>query len=188
MAKLYKLTESQLQMIYERKLLNEDYPAGADTPDAPWNGGDEQMSTPITADGAFGLVQFEGYEYLLKNNVNGDLFYTVADAFNGDIYAAMHDFLSIPQEQYSDEDGTRLADVTDWEDQITEEDLANALVNYMNYTYAKNMLNVANTIQEWESGQGEFLLITRDSLNQDLTSVIMSDSIRGAIISSFQGH
>ena len=188
MGKLYRLTESQLQMIYERKLLSEmdnhNYPAGSDTPAAPWNSDDREISSPITVSSQhFKLLMFEGYEYLLSNTAKNDLFYTVGDAFDGDIYNGLRDFLNIPQEPHSDEDGSRMSDAENWEDSITEEDLAKAVETYTNYVYERNKLTATSNIQEWENGQDQYLLINKESLaTQDLPSVIMSQNILDTVM------
>lgn len=188
----YKLTESQMQMVFEsiikaklnEEMDNHNYPAGSDTPDAPWNQEEPNMSEPIVETGSIGLLDFDGFEYLLKNSVNGDILYTLGDAMNGDIYHALHDFLAIPQV----DDGNGVGDQDDWEAKIQDDELAQALVSYANYVYKRNMLTLANSVQEWEGGQEEFLLVSPEVMSyEDLGQVILSEKLRAKVSELFNG-
>jgi hypothetical protein len=174
----YRITEEQLEKIFEvietKKMMEaENIPPGSDTPDAPWNQKEPRTSKAITANGDFELVGNTFGEFLIKNNENNQLYYTDTDAWEGlsndnrwsDIKDELFDFLEVPEESVTDEDGTSMAPIEDWKDSIDSSDIASALPNYMNYNASRgNDLGVVSS-EQWEDGVGKFVLITMDNLN-----------------------
>ena len=174
----YKITEAQMQKIFEvietkRMMEVENIPPGSDTPDAPWNQKRYKTSKAITAKGDFELVGNTFGEFLIKNNENNQLYYTDTDAWEGlsndnrwsDIKDELFDFLEVPEEAVTDEDGTSMAPIEDWKDSINSDDIADALSNYMNFNSSRgNDLGIVSS-EQWEDGVGKFVLITMDNLN-----------------------
>jgi hypothetical protein len=179
----YKITEAQMQKIFEaiesKKMMEVDdnYPTGSDTSSAPWNQKEPKTSQAITSDGNFELVGNTFASFLIRNKENNQLYYTDIDAWEGlsnankwsDIKDELFDFLEVPEESVEDEDGRSMAPVEDWKDSITSDDLANALVNYMNYNSSRNNdINIVNS-EGWQDGNGKFVIINSNNIN-DITN------------------
>ena len=174
----YKITEAQMQKIFEvietkRMMEVENIPPGSDTPDAPWNQKRYKTSKAITAKGDFELVGNTFGEFLIKNNKNNQLYYTDIDVWEGlsgtnkffDIKDELFDFLEVPEESVEDEDGRSMVPVEDWKDSINSDDLADALVNYMNFNTSRNNdINIVNS-EEWQDGNGKFVVINSDNID-----------------------
>jgi hypothetical protein len=179
----YKITEAQMQKIFEaiesKKITEfvDNYPPGSDTSSAPWNQNEPKTSKAITSDGNFELVGNTFASFLIRNKENNQLYYTDIDAWEGlsgtnkwsDIKDELFDFLEVPEESVEDEDGRSMAPVEDWKDSINSDDLADALVNYMNYNTSRNNdINIVNS-EEWQDGNGKFVIINSDNIN-DITN------------------
>ena len=179
----YKITEAQMQKIFEaiesKKITEfvDNYPPGSDTSSAPWNQSKPKTSKAITSDGNFELVGNTFASFLIRNKENNQLYYTDIDAWEGlsnankwsDIKDELFDFLEVPEESVEDEDGRSMAPVEDWKDSINSDDLADALVNYMNYNTSRNNdINIVNS-EEWQDGNGKFVIINSDNIN-DITN------------------
>jgi hypothetical protein len=179
----YKITEAQMQKIFEaiesKKMMEVDdnYPTGSDTSSAPWNQKEPKTSQAITSDGNFELVGNTFASFLIRNKENNQLYYTDIDAWEGlsnankwsDIKDELFDFLEVPEESVEDEDGRSMVPVENWKDSITSDDLADALVNYMNYNSSRNNdMNIVDS-KEWQDGNGKFVIINSNNIN-DITN------------------
>jgi hypothetical protein len=167
----YRITEEQLQKVFESlemkkmtEMDNYNYPAGSDTPDAPWNEKEPKKTKAIVNKGALKLVLTASGEYLIFNENTKQLIYTMDEVWEnqdgrswGDIKDALYDFLEIPQERGEDMDN--------WKDYIDSDDVANALVSYTNHQTAKGGLDIVD-LDRWESGDGRFLLITPENIDE----------------------
>lgn len=190
MGKKLILTESQVQMIMEYTMRNElRHP---DDPMAYMDDMEPSMSDPIVVKEPFQMVGFDDNQYLLKNPETGDVLYAIGDGFGGDIYHAMQDYLSIPQEEERNEDGAYMLPADGWEDSVTAEDLAEAVVSYTNDQFNKRLLKVTNDINEFETnpgGQYEYLLITPESFDQpEIADVILSQELLNKAQALFGGN
>ena len=186
----YKITEAQMQKIFEaietkRMMEVENIPPGSDTPDAPWNQKRYKTSKAITAKGDFELVGNTFGEFLIKNNKNNQLYYTDIDVWEGlsgtnkffDIKDELFDFLEVPEESVEDEDGRSMVPVEDWKDSINSDDLADALVNYMNFNTSRNNdINIVNS-EEWQDGNGKFVVINSDNIDDITNSSLKEKAI-----------
>lgn len=188
MGKKLILTESQVQMIMEYTMRNElRHP---DDPSAYMDDMEPSMSDPIVVKEPFQMVGFDDNQYLLKNPETGDVLYAIGDGFGGDIYHAMQDYLSIPQEEESNEDGTYMVPADGWEDSVTAEDLAMAVMSYVNDQYNKKLLKVTDDAQGFQADAGnyEFLLVTPDTLdNPEISDVILSQELLEKAQALFSG-
>ena len=156
-----------------------------DTPDAPWNQKRYKTSKAITAKGDFELVGNTFGEFLIKNNKNNQLYYTDIDVWEGlsgtnkffDIKDELFDFLEVPEESVEDEDGRSMVPVEDWKDSINSDDLADALVNYMNFNTSRNNdINIVNS-EEWQDGNGKFVVINSDNIDDITNSSLKEKAI-----------
>ena len=186
----YRITEEQLEKIFEaietKKMMEaENIPPGSDTPDAPWNQKRYKTSKAITAKGDFELVGNTFGEFLIKNNKNNQLYYTDIDVWEGlsgtnkffDIKDELFDFLEVPEESVEDEDGRSMVPVEDWKDSINSDDLADALVNYMNFNTSRNNdINIVNS-EEWQDGNGKFVVINSDNIDDITNSSLKEKAI-----------
>lgn len=180
----YKITEDQLRNVFEnleydrlKEMDDYNYPSGSDISTAPWNQNDDMFSNPIKSSGDVHLLGSDRNEFLLKNKSTGSFIYTTKDNFedNGNIYDILHDYLEIPQQEETDEDGTHLVDADDWKDSIDDTDLGLALANYINDSDA---ISATTSIDEWENGSYMFLEITKDMLGMpDINGVIYSTKL-----------
>jgi len=173
MIKRYRMTEAQLQKVFEvleKKRISEmdnfNYPTGSDTGDAPWREKEQTTTAPKKVDGKYTLMFFDGSEYLFKNTETNQLIYTQDDNWDEagnnkwyDIKDALVDYLVIPTEIEQDEDGSSSVYIEDWKDYITSEDIANALVSYLNQNDAEIV-----DADDWSSGIGKFVLLTPETV------------------------
>ena len=176
----YRITEDQLQKVFESlemkrmtEMDNYNYPMGSDTPDAPWNQSDPTTSKAITARGDFKLVSNASGEYLILNEKTKQLLYTMDEVWENqvgrswdDIKDQLSDFLEIPQEDAEDEDGKYSANTEDWKDMIESDEVANALISYLNYETSKGRDLGIVGLDGWESGDGKFLMITPENIDE----------------------
>ena len=183
----YRITEDQLQKIFEKlemsrlsEMDNYNYPAGSDTPDAPWNRVDPPTTSATTATGNYKLEDYTDREFLFSNKATKEILYTIDDQGegDGDIKDELYDFLEVVQEKEEDEEGGYSSvDADDWKDYITTDEVAEALENYLNYYTNKNNSQPANDdgtkkpnihdleivdLEAWESGEGKFLKVIND--------------------------
>jgi hypothetical protein len=182
----YRITEDQLQKIFEKlemnrlsEMNNYDYPAGSDTPDAPWNRVDPPTTSATTATGNYKLEDYTSREFLFSNKATNEILYTIDDQWeaDGDIKDELYDFLEVVQEKEQDEDGYSMVDADNWKDYITTDEVAEALENYLNYYTNKNNNQPANDdgtkkpnihdleivdLEAWENGEGKFLKVIDD--------------------------
>jgi len=184
----YRMTEEQLQKVFESlemkrmtEMDNYNYPMGSDTPDAPWNQKDPETSNAITAKGDFKVISKTSSEYLIVNEKTKQLLYTLNDVWDNqvgrnweDIKDQLSDFLEIPQGEEQDEDGKYMTNVEDWKDYIDSDDVANALESYINYHTSKGKNIGAVDLNGFESGDGQFLIVTPESVDE-----IYDESLRG---------
>jgi hypothetical protein len=178
MSKKLILTESQVQMIMEYTMRNEL--RNPDDPMAYMDDMESDMSEPIVVSKPFEIVDAEDNQYLLKNPETGDVLYAIGDGFAGDIYHAMQDYLSYPQEPEENEDGKEMVPADGWEDSISGEDLAMGVQSYTNDQFNKGLLKVTNDPQEFQTNAGgyEYLLITPEILNYpEINDVILSPDL-----------
>lgn len=174
MAKYYRVTEAQLQKIFENlemKRLSEmdNYAPGSDTSRAPWNQTDPKMSSPMTKAGDYKLVSIARDQYLIHNPRTNELLYTMDEVWDDgsvDIKDRLEDFLEIPQERYDDEGGTYMGNTEDWKGSIDSNDIANSLVNYLNFKGDKNGEVGIVDVERWLDGDGLFLLVTPESIGE----------------------
>jgi hypothetical protein len=176
----YRMTEDQLQKVFESlemkrmtEMDNYNYPMGSDTPSAPWNQQDPVTSRAISANGDFKLVANVSNEYLILNEKTKQLLYTmdeVWDEQNGrnweDIKDQLSDFLEIPQEDAEDEDGKYSTNAEDWKEFIDSDEVASALVSYMNYYTSKGQDLGIVDYESWENGEGHFLAVTPENVDE----------------------
>jgi hypothetical protein len=170
--KKYRITESQLKKVFEsierskiKEADNYNYPQGADAdPNAPWHE-EDTMTEPKMVDGPFKLQ----------------------DTFD-DMYETLAEYLSVPLEKNydTDEDGSRpyMANAKNWRKNITPDELASALENYMNDLYVQKTFNAATNLNDWESGKYQFMLITKENY-QEMSKDIYDDNIKQKITLSF---
>jgi hypothetical protein len=183
----YKMTEDQLQKVFESlemkrmtEMDNYNYPMGSDTPDAPWNQSDPVTSNAISAKGDFKLLSNASGEYLVVNEKTKQLLYTMDEVWDtqvgrswNDIKDELSDFLEIPQEEDQDEDGRYMTNVSDWKDYIDSSEVADALISYMNHHTSKGKELGIVGLDNWESGDGHFLLVSPENVGE-----IYNDSLR----------
>ena len=87
-----------------------------------------------------------------------------------------HDWFNVE----SNEDGTYMVPAEGWEDSITAEDLATAVMSYVNDQYNKKLLKVTDDPQtfQMDAGSYEFLLVTPDTLDYpEIGDVILSQDL-----------
>ncbi len=173
--KKYKITEDQLKEIFGqlgnkaiKEMDNYNYPMGSDRPDAPWNQDDSHIKSGESVSGDFVGAFVDRDQYLIKNKSNGQVFFTINDAFETgkeDIYDLLHDYLDVQQEEDEDEDGRYMTSISDWKDFIEADDLLNGLASYMNDIAKRgHSLKIVTTTDEWENGEGELLLLSQETL------------------------
>jgi hypothetical protein len=83
-----------------------------------------------------------------------------------DIKDQLSDFLEIPQEDAEDEDGKYSANTEDWKDMIESDEVANALISYLNYETSKGRDLGIVGLDGWESGDGKFLMVTPENIDE----------------------
>lgn len=186
----YRVTEAQLQKIFESlemkrlsEMNNYDYPAGSDTPDAPWNQVDPPMKDGENVSGNYTAVAYDRGEYLIKNKENNQLYYTINDVFDSydgksydDIFDALYDYLDIPQQEEEDEDGRYMGDADDWKEMIDSYQLLDAIASYMNDEAKRgNNLDVVDA-DKWQDGEGKFLLVTPESIGEVMSQKLKSEA------------
>ena len=176
----YRMTEDQLQKVFESlemkkmtEMDNYNYPMGSDTPDAPWNQTDPKTSKAITARGDYKLVMTASGEYLIMNERTKQLLYTMDEVWddsqgNGwtDIKDELSDFLEIPQQEEEDEDGKYMTSADDWKDMIDSDEVADALISYMNYYTSKGKEMDIVGAEQFQDGDGKFMLVTPESVDE----------------------
>jgi hypothetical protein len=187
MGKKYKITEQQLEKIFEilekRRISEVDgfnYPAGADTPDAPWNKEEPTTTTPKKVSGDYELVSVSSGEYLIMNKRMNQLLYTLDEVWDQqegsswiDIKDRLQDFFEIPQEDFDDE-GERYTDNRmDWKSDITMDEVGEAIIMYLNYNSNNNTLEGIVDAEGFNDGDGEFLVVTPESVDE-----IVDDTLR----------
>lgn len=187
MAKRYRVTETQLEKIFEsweKKKITEmdnfNYPTGSDNPNAPWNQKDPNLTKGVKSEGKYILIYFDEDEYLFKNTETNQFIYTQDASWEDltqrtiiDIKDQLADYLEIPVTIEKDEDGESEVYVDDWKDYITSEDVANALESYLN----KNDSEVT-TPDEWEMGAGKFVALTPESVDDIIYSSELKSKIK----------
>jgi hypothetical protein len=176
----YRITEDQLQRVFEslemkkiKEMDNYNYPTGSDTSDAPWNQKEPIKSKPTSAEGVFQFISNSGGEYLFLNKETKQLLYTLDDVWETqtgnkweDIKDQLSDFLEIPQEDDEDEGGRYMTNTQNWKEYIDSNDVANALESYMNYLQSKGKDLGVVELDAFESGNGQFLIVTPESVNE----------------------
>jgi hypothetical protein len=193
--KKYRITESQLKKVFEsierskiKEADNYNYPQGADAdPNAPWHE-EDTMTEPKMVDGPFKSIMTSGVsEFLFQISSNNGFVYTLQDTFD-DMYETLAEYLSVPLEKNydTDEDGSRpyMANAKNWRKNITPDELASALENYMNDLYVQKTFNAATNLNDWESGKYQFMLITKENY-QEMSKDIYDDNIKQKITLSF---
>lgn len=175
----YRITEKQLQELFEKlemkrvqEMDNYNYPAGSDTPDAPWNQTDPIKSKALEEKGDHKLLSVVSGQYLITNTSTNQLLYTMDEIWDGkdgdsDIKDILEDFLEIPQEEDEDEDGKRLVNAEDWKEYIDDDQIGDALVMYLNY-YSKKGENLEIVdVDGFSLGEGKFLLVTCENVDDE---------------------
>jgi hypothetical protein len=185
----YKITEEQLQKIFERMEMNRlsemdnyNYPAGSDTPSAPWNQESPKTSEPMRTSGNYVMVEYISGEYLIRNSNNNQLLYTLDEVWEqqegrswSDIKDRLKDYLEVPEESAEDEEGRYTTSRSDWKDYIEMDDLAEALVSYLNSS--KGDSGIVG-VEEFKDGSGEFLIVDSESVDE-----IVNESLRNKALS-----
>ena len=184
----YRMTEDQLQKVFESlemkkmtEMDNYNYPMGSDTPDAPWNQTDPKTSKAITAKGDYKLVMTASGEYLIMNERTKQLLYTMDEVWddsqgNGwtDIKDELSDFLEIPQQEEEDEDGKYMTSADDWKEMIDSNEVAEALTSYMNYYTSKGKEMDIVGVEQFQDGDGKFMLVTPESVDEVYNEALRS--------------
>jgi hypothetical protein len=182
----YRVTEDQLQKIFEslemRRISEVDnYPAGSDTPDAPWNQND-MRSKSLSVNGDFKLIAVDSGEYLILNQKNNQLLYTMDEVWDNqdgndwvDIKDRLRDFIEIPQDEMIDDDGKKyVGDSEDWKGLVSDDEVGKALANYLNFYVTKNDDLGIVDFDSWESGVGEFFIVGRENYSEIYSEVLRS--------------
>lgn len=175
----YRISEEQLQKIFEKlendKLSESDnYPPGSDKPDAPWNDDKDKKTNPIkTTGGDYDLFGASNGEYLILDKVNNILLYTLDEVWDKeignkwiDIKDQLEDFLEIKQVEDGGDEGSYLTNRPDWKDYVSENDVANALVEYLNFNKSKGVESGIVNSDEFLGGKGYFLHVTQDDIDE----------------------
>jgi hypothetical protein len=149
--------------------LNEDdgLPTGAESdPNAPWNRNEPKIQKGKVTLGK--VVPVTGYDgdYLFYDEDTHHYIYASSEAFL-DIYDTLEDYLDVEQETWEDEDGPYSTSSSDWKENINSEDILYALNSYINDGKADLALN----IDEYESGDYPFLLITKENFDEIRSSI-----------------
>lgn len=186
----YRVTEAQLQKIFEdlemkrlSEMDNYNYPAGSDTPNAPWNQKDDNQKEGEYVPGNYEKVSSDRGEYLLKDKSNNQLYYTIndvwddyADGSSDDIKDVLEDYLDVQQEEDADEDGRYMSNASDWKDYIDSDDILQALASYMNYQAKGNANLDVVSAEKWQDGEGKFLLVTPESIGEVMSDKLKADA------------
>ena len=182
------MTEDQLQKVFESlemkkmtEMDNYNYPMGSDTPDAPWNQTDPKTSNAITAKGDYKLVMTTSGEYLIMNERTKQLLYTMDEVWDDgqgnrwtDIKDELSDFLEIPQQEEEDEDGKYMTSADDWKEMIDSNEVAEALTSYMNYYTSKGKEMDIVGVEQFQDGDGKFMLVTPESVDEVYNEALRS--------------
>lgn len=161
----YRITEEQLSKLFESmemKRINELYDEEPE----------EILSTGKSARGNFKLIAKTSSEFLIMNGDTNELLYTLdlqwQDVFASkptDIYDELSDFLDIPQQREYGDDGLEYVYADDWKDMMDSDDIAGALVQYLNYHTAKgSKIEITDNEDEWLTGEFKFLKITPETV------------------------
>ena len=187
----YRVTEAQLQKIFEdlemkrlSEMDNYNYPAGSDTPSAPWNQ-DPNYKEGKYVPGNYVAINSDRGEYLLKNKETNELFYTINDVWdlysNGsieDIKDVLMDYLDVEQEEDADEDGRYMTSASDWKDYVDDNNILHALSSYMNNAVKSGEpLDVVNA-DKWQDGDGKFLLVTQESVGEVMSEKLKAEATK----------
>jgi hypothetical protein len=160
---------------------NYNYPAGADAdPNAPWNQKDDDKRTPGKyTPGNYIAIKAKPGQYLLKDKQSNQLYYTINDAWENykdgdDIYDELQTYFEIEQEvdKYPDEDGDYASsNISGWKHYIDDDEILEALASYMNdMMQYKRDLDIVADSEKWQDGEGKFLLVTPETINQVINS------------------
>jgi hypothetical protein len=173
----YRITEKQLQELFEKlemkrvqEMNNYNYPAGSDTPDAPWNQTDSRVSKALEEKGDYKLLSVVSGQYLILNTSTNQLLYTMDEVWDdedNDIKDELWDFLERAQEEDEDEDGKYLTTASDWKEYVDDEQIGDALESYLNYYTKKGKEVGIGGMDEWASGTAFFLIVTCENVDDE---------------------
>jgi hypothetical protein len=155
-------------LFYGAPGLNEDsnLPAGAEGDPNIFGGNEPRMQKGKVALGNVTPVVQHNGEYLLFDEGTKHYIYTLNDAFDS-VLDTLEDYLDVAQERYEDENGPYSSTSEDWRDYISGGDVLKALASYINDDKA----DIAWNLDEFESGEYPFLLITRENMGEIRSAV-----------------